>query len=111
MSQHWYMDPDDEATFTFDFAPSENGSANSNFLDRSSSPVEGIASASISIDSPGPNLVSQAIITSSTQVRVTFTVANTTAGETYKVACQVTTNASPIQKETVVAYLHIREKT
>ena len=106
MADHWIIDPDDTVEYQFDWAPLENGTGDSNWLDRTSSPIEGISTATItSPSSPGPTIVSSAIGSNNTVVTVKISAANTTAGTTYPIPCQITTTAG--QTRTRTAYLFV----
>jgi hypothetical protein len=105
MSNKWYKDPDDTLNFKFDYAPLENGNGNSNWLDRTSSPLEIISEKSLSIDSPGPTIESSTITDSSTSVMIS--VSGGTAGHQYKVVCTITTSTGQVLERT--AYIHVHD--
>lgn len=85
----YLKDPDETLDYKFDFAPSTNGTGNSDWLGSG----ETIATKTVSTDSPGLTVVNSTITDSSTSV--TVWVSGGTAGNTYKVACKITTNNSP----------------
>lgn len=104
MSDHWVIDPDDTIEYQFDFAPLENGTGNSNWLDRTSSPLESISSVSItSPSSPGPTIDAHSNTTTTVTVRIT--AANTTVGRTYPIACQITTSTGQIKTKTAFLFV------
>ena len=99
----WYIDPDETKIFIVDWAPLENGTGDSNFLDRTSSPVESISSqTTTSLDSPGLTVSNSSINATSTAVTVTLTAANCTPGESYRLRNRVTTSTSQVIDETII---------
>lgn len=108
MADHWYKDPDDSITYKFDWAPLENGTGDSNWLDRTSSPIESIADHTITIDSPGVTIDHSSI--SDNASTVTVTISGGTAGKVYPITCQITTSASPAQTPSRTAYLHVSNR-
>ncbi len=100
----WIKDPGDTLTFKFDWAPLENGTGNSNWLDRTSSPLETISSqTTTSIDSPGPTIESSSITDSNTTV--TVSISGGTAGNKYQIKNTVTTSTGQIAEKTVILYV------
>jgi hypothetical protein len=89
----YLKDPDATLDYKFDFAPLENGQdADSNWLDRNSSPVEQISSYVITVES-GITVVKDALSDSNTSV--TVWLSGGTVGSIYNVACKITTASSP----------------
>ena len=84
-------DPDDTLDYKFDYAALTNGTGDTDWLGSG----ETIASATITVDSPGPTVEKSSITDSSTSV--TVWVSGGTAGKTYKLACKITTNNSPVR--------------
>ena len=103
MADHWYKDPDDTIQYKFDWAPLANGTGDSDWLDRTSSPVETISSVTLSVDSPGPSIDSHSITDSSTTV--TLTISGGVANTDYGIICQITTSSGQIASRT--AFLHV----
>lgn len=89
----YLKDPDATLDYKFDFAPLENGrDANSNWLDRSSSPVEQIASYVITAES-GITVDKDSLSDSNTSVVVWLS--GGTVGTIYNISCKITTASSP----------------
>ena len=105
MPDRWYLDPDDTLEYSFDFAPLENGTGDSNWLDRTSSPIESIDSATVtSQDSPGVTVVSYSIM-GGTQVLVKLSASQALAGGSYRVLCQITTSANQTKSKTATVFV------
>ena len=91
-------DPSDVLDYLFDFAPAENAvaGATTNWLDRTTSPLEGIATRTISVspsESPETLTVdSSSIVNSSTGVRVWLSAG--TVGKVYRVTCRIVSDAT-----------------
>jgi len=99
----WYIDPDETKIFTIDWAPLANGTGDSNFLDRTSSPVESISSqTTVSLDSPGITVSSSSLNTANTAVSVTLTAANCTPGQNYRVRNRVNTSTGQVVDRTII---------
>ena len=106
MAEHWYKDPNDTIQYKFDWAPLENGTGDSNWLDRASSPKETISSVTLTADSPGPHIDSHSISDSSSTV--TLKISGGIAGNTYKILCVIVTSTGQTTSRT--AYLHITNR-
>ena len=88
----------DKKRYKFDFAPLENDTGDSNWLDRTSSPAEQLSSYAFTQDSPtGISIISSALEDSNTSVGLTV---QATAVGRWKVSCQATTTNSPSQLTT-----------
>lgn len=105
MSNQWQIDPADTLNFKFDLAALENGSGNSNWLDRTSSPQEYISGQSVSIDSPGPTIEASSVTDNNTSVTLSISAANCVAGNVYPITCTITTSTGQVTERT--AYLHV----
>lgn len=99
MSDRWLKDPDDVLNYKFDWAPLENGTGDSNWLDRTSSPLESISSHSITAES-GITVDSSSITDNSTTV--TVALSGGTAGSKYNVTCQIVTSTGQTVDRTAV---------
>lgn len=85
----YLKDPDETLDYKFDFAPSTNGTGDTDWLGSG----ETISSRTITSDSPGLTIGINHLTDSSTSV--TVWVSGGTAGNTYKLSCKITTNNSP----------------
>lgn len=100
-------DPDSELFYLFDFAALENGNGDSNWLDRNSSPVETINTATVfNVDSPGLTISATNIVNSNTSVQVKIN--GGTVGQTYRLTCRI--NTSTGQQEDRTATFKIKNK-
>lgn len=100
---------DDTKVWKFDWAPLENAQdgADSNWLDRTSSPVVYISSYTISADT-GLVVANDIRATNNTQVQFTLDASGATAGEQYKVTCQITDSSG--QKDTRSMLFYITDR-
>ncbi len=108
MADHWYLDPQETLQFVFDWAPLTNASGDSNWLDRTSSPLEIISSQTCTADSPGPTIESSDISSNGTKVELKASLGGASLGNTYKIVNQIVTNKGQTAERT--AYLHILNK-
>lgn len=96
--EQFIKDPDAVLDYTFDWAPLENSrdGATSNWLDRTSSPIEGISTRTITVSpSESPEVLvvdSSSIVDTNTGVRVWLS--GGAAGKRYRVHCKIVTDAS-----------------
>lgn len=84
--------------FVFDFAPLENGREDSDWLDRTSSPVESIQSAVVTAESPGITVSSYSVTDNSTSV--TIKVTGGSAGMMYNITCTIVTTKGQTEVRT-----------
>ena len=106
MSNRWIKDPDETLVYIFDWAPLANGTGDTNWLDRTTSPVETISSqTTTNVDSPGLT-ISSAIINNNTAVSVTLSGGS--VGTRYRILNRITTSNSQIADRT--AYITIKSK-
>jgi len=96
----WIKDPSDDLFYQFDFAQLENGTGDSNWLDRTSSPLESISTFTISIDSPGLTIESSAKTHNNTVV--TIRVSGGTGGTKYPITCKIVTTTSETKEITEI---------
>jgi len=96
----WIKDPDEVLQYIFDWAALENSRGDSNWLDRTSSPVETISSITIATDSPGLTVDSSSI--TDTNTSVTVQLSGGSAGNRYKVVCQIVTSAGQTAERTAL---------
>lgn len=97
---------DDTKVWKFDWAPLENNQdgADSNWLDRTSSPVVSISSYSISADT-GLTVTNDAKASNDTQIQFTLDASAAVAGEKYKVTCQITDSSGQKDTRTMLFYI------
>lgn len=99
----WFIDSDETKIFTIDWAPLENSTGDSNWLDRTSSPVESISSqTTTSLDSPGITVSSSSTNAAGTAISVTLTATNTTSGQNYRLLNRVTTSKGQVVDRTII---------
>lgn len=93
-------DPGDKLDYKFDFANTTNGGAEADWLTSG----ESIASYTITADT-GITVVSDSLTDSNKSV--TVWLSGGTAGQRYKVVCQITTDSSPtrIKERTLTMWL------
>lgn len=99
MSGRWLKDPNAVIHYKFDWAPLENGNGDSNWLDRTSSPIESISSHTITAET-GITVDSSSITDNGTTV--TVTLSGGTAGSKYNVTCQVVTSTGQTDERTAI---------
>lgn len=103
MANRWRKDPDESLQYIFDWAPLANGRGDSNWLDRTSSPMESIVSqTTVNVDSPGLTIDSSSITDSGTSV--TVKLSGGTAGGKYRIKNQIVT-ATQTAERTVVVHI------
>jgi hypothetical protein len=107
MSDRWIKDPDETLQYKFDWAPLANGTGDSNWLDRTSSPVEYISSqTTVCTDSPSVTIDSSEIILSSTAVAVK--ISGGTIGSRYRIRNRITTSTGQIRDKTATLIIMSR---
>lgn len=101
MANRWTKDPDETLQFKFDWAPLANGNGDSNWLDRTNSPLESISTQTVTnVDSPGLTINSSSITDSGTTV--TVSLSGGSAGAKYRIKNHITTSSSQVAERTVV---------
>lgn len=107
MADRWIKDPDETLQYKFDWAPLANGNGDTNWLDRTNSPLESISSqTTTNVDSPGLTINSSTITDSSTSV--TISLSGGSVGGKYRVKNQIVTNSGQTAERTVTVWVMSR---
>lgn len=94
-------DPDATLDYTFDWKASSNGTGSSDWLESG----ESISTATVTVPS-GLTKDSQAVGSGA----VTVWISGGTAGESYKVLCQITTDNSPARTDERSIIINVKER-